>query len=101
MDEAQVIERIALIADDQTAEVAQPGEEPLDFPPTAIAPERTAILGLGPRAVAAVRAQSSRCPGTPTLRRAHRRRRHGRQSNARGNSSMKRESSVGATSVTS
>ncbi len=29
MDEAQVVERVALIAHDQTAEVAEPGEKPL------------------------------------------------------------------------
>jgi hypothetical protein len=46
MDETQVIERLALIADDQAAEVAEPGEEPFDFPATAIASEWTAILGL-------------------------------------------------------
>ena len=55
MDEAEVVERIALVADDESAEVAEPGEEALDFPASAIAPERAAILRLGTRAVAAMR----------------------------------------------
>ena len=50
----QVVERMALIADDQTAEVAEPGEEPLDLPAAAIAPERAAILRLGAHPPAAV-----------------------------------------------
>ena len=36
MDEPQVVERMALIADDETAEVAEPGEEPLDLPTTLV-----------------------------------------------------------------
>jgi hypothetical protein len=55
MDEAEVIERMALIAHDQAPEVAQPGEETLDLPTSAIASERTAILRLRALAVAAMR----------------------------------------------
>ena len=47
MNKAQVIERMALIADDEAAKIAQPGKEPLDLPAAAIASELTAILGLG------------------------------------------------------
>ena len=55
MDEAQVIERMALIADDQTAEVAQPGEEPLNLPTALVPSQWTAILGLGAFPVPTVR----------------------------------------------
>ena len=47
MNETQVIERVALVADDQTPEIAQPGEEPLNFPPPSVPAERAAILRLG------------------------------------------------------
>jgi hypothetical protein len=42
------------IADDQAPEVAEPGEEPLDLPATAGAPQRVSILRLGPHAPPAV-----------------------------------------------
>ena len=45
MNEAQIIERIALLADDQAAEGAQPGEAPLDLPTAALASQGTAVLG--------------------------------------------------------
>ena len=41
MDKAQIIERMALVADDQPSEVAQPGKEALNLPAAAIASERT------------------------------------------------------------
>src|SRR5215469_2356553 len=44
-----------LVADDQAPEIAQPGEEPFDFPPFSVATERAAILGLRPGATAPVR----------------------------------------------
>lgn len=54
MDEAEVIERVALIAHDEPAEVAQPGEDPLNFPAAPIASERATILGLGTHPLAAM-----------------------------------------------
>jgi len=47
MDEAEVVERVALVADHQPAEVAEPSEEPLNLPAPPIAPQGPAILGLG------------------------------------------------------
>jgi hypothetical protein len=38
---------MALIADHETAEIAQPSEEPFDLPPTLVAAQRTPILGPG------------------------------------------------------
>src|SRR5260370_5985294 len=55
VDEAQVIERMTLIADDQSAEIAEPREEPLNLPTPLVAPQRAAILGLGTFATAPVR----------------------------------------------
>lgn len=37
MDKAEVIERVPLIAHDQAAEVAEPGEEPLHLPAALVA----------------------------------------------------------------
>jgi hypothetical protein len=55
MDEAQEVERVALVTDDQPAVVAQPSEEPFD-PPAALVPAQlSAVLGLGPLAVAPMR----------------------------------------------
>src|SRR6476659_7686107 len=54
MDEAEIVEGIALITHDQAAEVAEPGKEALDLPPTAIAAEWSAILGLGAGASSAM-----------------------------------------------
>jgi len=57
VDEAEVIERVALLADDEAtevAQVAQPGEEPLDLPAPPVAAQRAAVLGLGLGAVAPV-----------------------------------------------
>ena len=54
MDEAKVIERVALIAHDEPPEIAEPSEEPLDLPPSAIAPEWTPILRLGTHPPAAM-----------------------------------------------
>src|SRR5690349_19584315 len=47
MNEAQIIEGIALIADHETAKIAQPGEEPFDLPAAAITAERATILRFG------------------------------------------------------
>jgi hypothetical protein len=55
LDEAEVVERVALVAHDQAPEVAQPGEEALDLPATSEAAQRTAILRLGACAAAPVR----------------------------------------------
>ena len=55
MDEAEVIERMALVADDQAAEVAQPGEESLHLPAAFVPAQRPAILRLGAFPAAPVR----------------------------------------------
>ena len=47
MDEPQVVECMALIADDKTAEVAEPGEEALNLPAVSIPTEWAPILRLG------------------------------------------------------
>ncbi len=47
MDEAEVVERMALVAHHQSPEVAEPREAPLHLPAALVASERTAILGLG------------------------------------------------------
>jgi hypothetical protein len=47
MDEAEGVERVTLIPNDQTAEVAQPSEETLERPTAFVAAQRTPILGLG------------------------------------------------------
>ncbi len=48
VDKAEVFESMAPVPDDQAAKVPQPGEEPLHLPAPQVAPQRTAILGLGP-----------------------------------------------------
>lgn len=55
MNEAQVVEGMALIADDQAPKVSQPGEEALDLPAAAVAAQRPPILGLGTHPSAAMR----------------------------------------------
>ena len=55
MNEAEVVERMALIADDQPPEVAQPGEEALHLPPPLVAPQGTAVLGLRLLPIASMR----------------------------------------------
>jgi hypothetical protein len=47
MDEAQVIERMPLITDDQTPKIAQPGEKAFNLPTPPIASEWTPILRSG------------------------------------------------------
>ncbi len=42
VDEAEVVERVALVARGQAAEVAQPGEESLDLP---AAPQLYPVIG--------------------------------------------------------
>lgn len=54
MDTAQRVQRSALRAHDQPAQVAEPSEEPLDLPAASIPPERTAILRLRPLAATAM-----------------------------------------------
>ena len=54
MDEAEVIERVALIAHDQTSEIAEPCPEPFDLPAATLAAQRTSILRLGTDAPAAM-----------------------------------------------
>jgi hypothetical protein len=55
VDEAQVVERQALVADHQPTEVAEPSEESLDLPTALVAAQGPSILGLGPFPVAPVR----------------------------------------------
>ena len=62
MDEAEVIERVALVADDQPTEVAQPGEEPLDLPTATEAAERPSIR-VSRRAFAPVSASAMAASG--------------------------------------
>src|SRR5262249_29203954 len=47
MDEAQVVECVALVAHDQPTEIAQPGDEALHLPAAAKAAQRTTLLRLG------------------------------------------------------
>lgn len=47
MDEPQEVGRVVFVAHDQSAEVAQPGEEAFHLPPASVAAQRAAILGLG------------------------------------------------------
>jgi hypothetical protein len=47
MYKAEIIEGIPLIANDQSPEISQPGEEPFNFPATPVAPKWAAILGPG------------------------------------------------------
>ena len=54
MDETQVVERLALVTDDEAAEVPEPSEKPFDLPAVSIAPERTSILRLGAHSSPAV-----------------------------------------------
>jgi hypothetical protein len=54
-DEAEVVERMALVADHEAAKVAQPGEEPFHLPVALVAAQLSAILGFGSLAVAAMR----------------------------------------------
>jgi hypothetical protein len=54
VDETEVVERVALRADDESAEVAQPSKEPLDLPAAPEAAQLAAILRLRLLPVAAV-----------------------------------------------
>lgn len=55
VDEAEVVERVALIAYDQAAEVAQPREEALHLPIPLVAAQWATFLGLGAFPAAPVR----------------------------------------------
>ena len=54
MDETQIIQGVALITNDQSPEIAEPGEESLNFPPPSVPAKRAAILHLGTGAIAAM-----------------------------------------------
>jgi hypothetical protein len=54
MDEAEIVEGVALIADNEPPEVAEPREEPFDFPAALVPTQGATILGLGPLSVATV-----------------------------------------------
>ena len=56
MEERRVHKDVPLVTDYQAAAVAQPGEGTLNLPPSAIAPQLAAVLGLGSPAIAAMRA---------------------------------------------
>ena len=49
MHETQVVQGVALVPDDNTPEILQPGEETFHFQSPPVAAQRTAILGLGTR----------------------------------------------------
>jgi hypothetical protein len=53
LDKAEVIERVTLIAHDQTPEGAEPREEALNLPAPLVAPQRAAILRFGTSAMSA------------------------------------------------
>ena len=55
MDEAQVVEHMALVTHDQPPKVAEPGEEPLDLPTPPLLMQRAPILRLGLRAAPTMR----------------------------------------------
>jgi hypothetical protein len=55
MNKAEEGAGMALGADDEAAEGAEPGEEPLDRPAVPLTPERAAVLRRGRGAVAAMR----------------------------------------------
>src|SRR2546426_5024592 len=46
LDEAQEVGNFVFVTSNQSAEVLKPSEQALDFPAAAIAPQRTAVLGL-------------------------------------------------------
>jgi hypothetical protein len=54
MNETQVIQGVSLIPDDQSPEIAEPGEGALNFPPPSVPAQRAAILHLGPGAIAPI-----------------------------------------------
>jgi hypothetical protein len=54
-DKAEIVERMALVPNDEATEVAQPGEEPFNLPTALEATEWSAILGLWFLSVAAMR----------------------------------------------
>ena len=55
MDKAEKVERVALVADDEPAEVAEPGEEAFNLPAALPAPQRAPTLGFGPGTAASMR----------------------------------------------
>jgi hypothetical protein len=67
MNKAKLIESVALIAHDQTPEIAQPSEQTLNFPPPSVPAERTAILGFGPGATAPMELLSFLARQTATM----------------------------------
>lgn len=46
MEHSEKVLSIALVTDDEPAEVLKPSKQPLDLPPFAISPQATAILRL-------------------------------------------------------
>ena len=44
MDEAETLERVMLMAQDEPTEIAQPGEQAFDFPPSAVASATARLL---------------------------------------------------------
>jgi len=47
LNKTQVVERITLRAHDEPTKVAQPSEQSFDLPSAFVAPQRSAVLGLG------------------------------------------------------
>lgn len=44
MEEAEIVFDFRFVADDDTAELCEPGEEPFDFPASFIAPQGASVL---------------------------------------------------------
>jgi len=80
MDETRVVECMALIAHDQLPEIAQPSEEPLNFPPPSVPAQRTAIGGSWDGCGCVDGAQSSQSLAAPELHPTDRHRSRDRQS---------------------
>ena len=62
MKEGAVYHNVVLPAHDQAAEISQPGEGALDFPPALVAPQLAAILQGGLHAIASMRANQLNAP---------------------------------------
>ena len=67
-DEAEVVLGVAFVAGVDAAKILEPGEQALDLPAPAVAPEHAAVLGLGSLAVAAVRCDQLDPPLLPEPR---------------------------------
>ena len=55
LNEAEVVQGVTLLADDEPTEIAEPSEEAFDLPPAFVSTQRTAVLRFGLLPVAPVR----------------------------------------------